>query len=97
MLWQLHSAGVAHGDPRWPNVIVKDEQRLWIDLVEFRDASTELMQNDAKILTQSILHGVRKDSLDSELMTLIKNYGINPTHPNLDLLADKVGEKIATC
>ncbi|GMF34835.1 unnamed protein product [Phytophthora fragariaefolia] len=95
MLGQLLSAGVAHGDPRVPNVIVKDGQRLWIDLVEWRDASPLLMQNDAKILTQSILHVFLNDSPDLELEALINNNGASPTQRNLNLLADKVGEKLA--
>ncbi|KAI9983720.1 hypothetical protein PInf_007787 [Phytophthora infestans] len=95
MLWQLHSAGVAHGDPRVPNMIVKDEQRLWIDLYELLDASPSHMQNDAKILTKSILHVSWKDLLDSELESLINNYGTAPPiQANLNLLADKVGEKL---
>ncbi|KAF4147544.1 hypothetical protein GN958_ATG03263 [Phytophthora infestans] len=95
MLWQLHSAGMAHGDPRVPNMIVMDEQRLWIDLYELWDASPTLMQNDAKILTKSILHVSSKDLLDSELESLINNYGtIPPIQANLNLLADKVGEKL---
>ncbi|KAK1933727.1 hypothetical protein P3T76_011941 [Phytophthora citrophthora] len=93
MLWQLHSAYVVHGDPRVPNVIVKDGQRLWIDLVEGRGAFPILMQNDAGILTRSILHVSPKDSLDEDLEMLIKKYGGNPTKLNLDCLADKVGEK----
>ncbi|KAI9983718.1 hypothetical protein PInf_007785 [Phytophthora infestans] len=89
------SAGVAHGDPRVPNMIVKDEQRLWIDLYELWDASPSHMQNDAKILTKSILHVSWKDFLDSELESLINNYGtIPPIQANLNLLADKVGEKL---
>ncbi|EEY54050.1 Crinkler (CRN) family protein [Phytophthora infestans T30-4] len=89
------SAGVAHGDPRVPNMIVKDEQRLWIDLYELWDASPSHMQNDAKILTKSILHVSWKDLLDSELESLINNYGtIPPIQANLNLLADKVGEKL---
>lgn len=96
MLWQLHDAGVAHGDPRVPNVIVKDGKRLWIDLVELMDASTfpSLKQNDAKILTQSILHVSLTKSPDSELEALITDYGASPTEANLVLLADKVGEKL---
>ncbi|KAK1942501.1 hypothetical protein P3T76_006000 [Phytophthora citrophthora] len=93
MLWQLHSADVVHGDPRGPNVIVKDGQRLWIDLVEGWGDLPVLIQNDAEILTQSILHGFPKDSLDVDLETLIESYGGNPTKLNLDCLADKVGEK----
>ncbi|GMF33009.1 unnamed protein product [Phytophthora lilii] len=96
MLWQLHSAGVAHGDPRVPNVIVKDGQRLWIDLVEWWGASPSLlMQNDARILTQSILHGFPEDSPDLELEALINEYGARPTRANLDLLASRVSVKLA--
>ncbi|KAF4143371.1 hypothetical protein GN958_ATG07437 [Phytophthora infestans] len=94
MLWQLHSAGVTHGDPRVPNVIVKDGRRLWIDFSEWWHASPLLMQNDAKILTQSILRVYPKDLQDLELEALISKYGASPTQANLNLLADKVGERL---
>ncbi|GMF11956.1 unnamed protein product [Phytophthora lilii] len=94
MLWQLHSVDVAHGDPRVLNVFVKNGQRLWIDLVESRGASPILMQNDAKILTQSIFHGFPEDST-SELEKHIIEYGENPTQTNLYRLANKVCERFA--
>ncbi|KAL3665274.1 hypothetical protein V7S43_009902 [Phytophthora oleae] len=46
LLWQLHTKGWVHGDPRVPNVIVSEGKLLWIDLMEPKEASTELKETD---------------------------------------------------
>ncbi|KAG2759235.1 hypothetical protein Pcac1_g28712 [Phytophthora cactorum] len=90
MLWQLHENGLAHGDPRVPNVILNGEERLWIDLVEVLDASPTLKQVDAEILTRSILEVDLSFSLDVEVQQLIDDYGTSATQATLYRLAEEV-------
>ncbi|KAG2759245.1 hypothetical protein Pcac1_g28709 [Phytophthora cactorum] len=89
MLWQLHENGLAHGDPRVPNVILNGEERLWIDLVEVLDASPTLKQVDAEILTRSILEVDLSFSLDVEVQQLIDDYGTSATQATLYRLAEE--------
>jgi hypothetical protein len=90
LLWQLHSKGLVHGDPRVPNVIVSDGKPLWIDLVEVKKASPVLKRVDANILARSILSLPHTVPLDPATVQLIENYGNSSTQENLLQLAEAV-------
>jgi tRNA A-37 threonylcarbamoyl transferase component Bud32 len=95
LLWQLHKKDMIHGDPRVPNVIVHDQTLLWIDLVDvFKPTTSSLRQLDAEILTLSVLRISLGFELDSEIVKLIDNYGIMPTHNNICCLAEVVNPQV---
>ncbi|CAI5746517.1 unnamed protein product [Peronospora destructor] len=95
LLWQLHANGLAHGDPRVPNVILTEEKALWIDLAEVMDASPVLKRRDAEILTRSILRVPINISLGSALVQSLDSYYQSATQENLDHLAEEVCQSAA--
>jgi tRNA A-37 threonylcarbamoyl transferase component Bud32 len=86
LLQRLHENDLVHGDPRVPNIIVYEEELLWIDLVEVRKSSPALRIRDTEILTRSILQIPPNISLDRELYELIREYGKSTSQEDLSHL-----------
>lgn len=79
-LKQLHIHGIAHGDPRLPNVIISADKLIWIDIVgayfspENEVERNILFQRDMRILLQSLLHIA---PLPPDLDVAVSNYNPN--------------------
>jgi len=68
-----------------PNAILDGGKHLWIDVTELSQASLLLRQNDAEILTWSILGPFRRGAWDIEL-----KYAVSTTQEDLHNLTTKV-------
>lgn len=79
----LHVHGIAHGDPRLPNVIVNLDSLVWIDVVgahfnpENAMERAILFKNDMQLLLKSILHST---TLSPTLLAAVSNYNPDESH-----------------
>jgi tRNA A-37 threonylcarbamoyl transferase component Bud32 len=73
-LFILHCSGIQHGDPRLPNLIQVDGQILWIDLMYSMFDRELRWENDATILSRSILGLSENKCLSREISSLISQY-----------------------
>ena len=99
-LHSLHKIGVAHGDPRLPNLVWIDGRLLWIDLACAKFESTPgLRLQDWRLLISSILEfkSIPQDTIVSLIDRVLRGDGssnsvddVSSNEKNLDVLAAEI-------
>jgi tRNA A-37 threonylcarbamoyl transferase component Bud32 len=89
-LFILHRSGIQHGDPRLPNLIQVDEKILWIDLMYSMFDRESRWEQDATMLSRSILGLSEKNSLSQEISELISHYKLKQNDHSWEALAKQL-------
>jgi len=82
LLQRLHSAGIVHGDPRLANIIVVNDDLVWIDLAHLMRWQHDSFSIDMEVLCRSLLHIDLEVSLQDSLRAALKSYDRSSARAN---------------